>query len=198
MTALERLQNNRNALGMLFMLPAAVLLLLFLTYPLGLGTWLGFTDAKIAQPIDTTKLSNWKDVFPALQKAPGVLVDGNIVMTPCDWGNSSIAYRTDLVDADFNKQPSWTIFTDDNGTDYLVFSNAKGRGTTFVSKLRDSDSLYAEPAVAIGHFSAGREGNAMFKLDGKYYSASSDLHGWNASVAHVIESTAGITGRSAL
>jgi len=46
---LEKLQNNRNALGLLFMLPAAVLLLLFLTYPLGLGTWLGFTDAKIGR-----------------------------------------------------------------------------------------------------------------------------------------------------
>ena len=29
------------------MVPAAGLLLVFLTYPLGLGTWLGFTDAKI-------------------------------------------------------------------------------------------------------------------------------------------------------
>ncbi|HTP74437.1 MAG TPA: sugar ABC transporter permease [Burkholderiaceae bacterium] len=46
---LEKLQNNRNALGLLFMLPAGVLLLLFLTYPLGLGTWLGFTDAKVGR-----------------------------------------------------------------------------------------------------------------------------------------------------
>ena len=46
---LERLQNSRNALGALFMLPAALLLLLFLTYPLGLGVWLGFTDAKIGR-----------------------------------------------------------------------------------------------------------------------------------------------------
>ncbi|RYH69821.1 MAG: sugar ABC transporter permease [Alcaligenaceae bacterium] len=46
---LERFQNNRNALGWAFMLPATVLLLLFLTYPLGLGTWLGFTDAKIGR-----------------------------------------------------------------------------------------------------------------------------------------------------
>ncbi|MBL0085761.1 MAG: sugar ABC transporter permease [Ideonella sp.] len=46
---LERLQNNRNLLGWLFMLPAASLLLLFLTYPLGLGTWLGFTDAKVGR-----------------------------------------------------------------------------------------------------------------------------------------------------
>ncbi len=47
---LEKLQNSRNALGWTFMLPAAVLLLLFLTYPLGLGTWLGFTDAKVGRP----------------------------------------------------------------------------------------------------------------------------------------------------
>ncbi|CAN5913957.1 sugar ABC transporter permease [soil metagenome] len=49
MNLLERFQNNRNALGWAFMLPATVLLLLFLTYPLGLGTWLGFTDAKIGR-----------------------------------------------------------------------------------------------------------------------------------------------------
>src|SRR3954451_8254098 len=41
--------DNKNTLGLLFMLPAGVLLLLFLTYPLGLGTWLGFTDAKIGR-----------------------------------------------------------------------------------------------------------------------------------------------------
>ena len=46
---LEKLQNSRNALGWTFMLPAAALLLLFLTYPLGLGTWLGFTDAKVGR-----------------------------------------------------------------------------------------------------------------------------------------------------
>ena len=47
---LAKLQNSRNALGLLFMAPAALLLLLFLTYPLGLGTYLGFTDAKVGRP----------------------------------------------------------------------------------------------------------------------------------------------------
>jgi multiple sugar transport system permease protein len=46
----SRFFNNRNTLGLMFMLPAATLLLLFLTYPLGLGTWLGFTDTKIGRP----------------------------------------------------------------------------------------------------------------------------------------------------
>ncbi len=46
---LERLQNSHNGLGLVFMLPTGVLLLLFLSYPLGLGVWLGFTDAKIGR-----------------------------------------------------------------------------------------------------------------------------------------------------
>ena len=45
----RHLQNSRNLLGLAFMLPAGVLLLLFLTYPLGLGIWLGFTDTKIGR-----------------------------------------------------------------------------------------------------------------------------------------------------
>ena len=57
---LAKLQNNRNALGLLFMLPAAVLLLLFLTYPLGLGTWLGFTDAKVGRAGEWIGLENYE------------------------------------------------------------------------------------------------------------------------------------------
>lgn len=57
---LEKLQDSRNALGLLFMLPAGVLLLLFLTYPLGLGTWLGFTDAKIGRAGQWVGLENYE------------------------------------------------------------------------------------------------------------------------------------------
>ena len=42
------------------MLPAGVLLLLFLTYPLGLGTWLGFTDAKIGRAGEWIGLENYQ------------------------------------------------------------------------------------------------------------------------------------------
>src|SRR3954471_1390170 len=57
---MERFLNNRNVLGVLFMLPAAVLLLLFLTYPLGLGTWLGFTDAKVGRAGHFIGLENYQ------------------------------------------------------------------------------------------------------------------------------------------
>ncbi len=45
----ERIAENRTILSIVFMAPAAGLLLLFLTYPLGLGIWLGFTDTKIGR-----------------------------------------------------------------------------------------------------------------------------------------------------
>ena len=56
---LERLQNNRNALALAFMLPAGGLLLVFLTYPLGLGLWLGFTDAKVGRSGQWIGLENY-------------------------------------------------------------------------------------------------------------------------------------------
>ncbi len=56
---LQRLQNNRNALGVVFMLPAAIVLLLFLTYPLGLGVWLGFTDTKIGRSGQWVGIENY-------------------------------------------------------------------------------------------------------------------------------------------
>ncbi len=64
MTALlDRLQNNRNALGLLFMLPAGALLLFFLTYPLGLGIWLGFTDTKVGRGGSWVGLENYVFLF---------------------------------------------------------------------------------------------------------------------------------------
>jgi multiple sugar transport system permease protein len=69
-TALSRALESRNVLGLLFMLPAAALLVVFLTYPLGLGTWLGFTDAKVGRAGQWIGLDNfeflWEDAITRL------------------------------------------------------------------------------------------------------------------------------------
>src|SRR5438270_3839974 len=59
-SAMARWLDNRNVLGLLFLFPAAALLLLFLTYPLGLGTWLGFTDTKIGRGGEWIGLENFE------------------------------------------------------------------------------------------------------------------------------------------
>ena len=58
--AWRRLAGNRDWLGFWFMLPAAAILLLFLAYPLGLGVWLSFTDAKIGSPGEFVGLENYE------------------------------------------------------------------------------------------------------------------------------------------
>lgn len=83
-----------------------------------------------------------------------------------------------------------TVFTDDDGSDYLVFSYRNGRGRMYVAKISDADSLSIETATQV-YSGTGREGNAMFKLDGQYYIASSDLHGWNTSQTYVVRSLNG-------
>ncbi len=94
-------------------------------------------------------------------------------------------------------KPGWnqgtgdqTVFTDDDGSDYLVFSYRDGRSRTYVARISDADSLSVEQAVEV-YRGSGREGNAMFKLDGQYYVASSDLHGWNTSQTYLVRSLEG-------
>ena len=43
----------------MFMIPAATILIVFLTYPLGLGIWLGFTDTKIGRGGEWIGLENY-------------------------------------------------------------------------------------------------------------------------------------------
>src|SRR3954467_15743919 len=48
-TRWDQVRTNRNWLGFWFMLPAMAFLIFFLAYPLGLGVWISFTDAKIGR-----------------------------------------------------------------------------------------------------------------------------------------------------
>lgn len=72
-----------------------------------------FKDGGLVDPIDTSRLSNWPDVIEPLKTWSGVVLDGDVVMVPTDWGNSSVIYRTDMVDAEFQANESWSILFDE-------------------------------------------------------------------------------------
>jgi multiple sugar transport system permease protein len=57
------LMQSRGFLGGLFMLPAAIFLIVFLTYPLGLGVWLGFTDTRIGRAGVFIGLENYQSLW---------------------------------------------------------------------------------------------------------------------------------------
>src|SRR6478752_5054466 len=59
-TRWDQLRANRNWLGFWFMLPAMAFLILFLAYPLGLGVWISFTDARIGRPGNFVGIENYE------------------------------------------------------------------------------------------------------------------------------------------
>src|SRR6266852_2651885 len=59
-TTWDQLRTNRNWLGFWFMLPAMAFLILFLAYPLGLGIWISFTDARIGRTGEFIGLENYE------------------------------------------------------------------------------------------------------------------------------------------
>jgi multiple sugar transport system permease protein len=63
LAVLVRLLDHPTMLSVLFMLPAASILLLFLAYPLGLGIWMGFTDVRIGRPGIFIGLENYFSLF---------------------------------------------------------------------------------------------------------------------------------------
>ena len=67
-------------------------------------------DADLIQPIDTSRLSNWGDVFPQLKTLQYITEGDKQFFIPIDWGNTSILYRPDLVDI---KEESWTLLWDE-------------------------------------------------------------------------------------
>ncbi len=64
------------------------------------------------QPLDTSKLSNWNDLVPQLWQLEGNVVNGKPYFAPMDWGQTSITYRTDLVDWQ-GKEQSWGLLWDE-------------------------------------------------------------------------------------
>jgi spermidine/putrescine transport system substrate-binding protein len=49
-------------------------------------------------PLDTSKLTNWNDLFPSMQQLPGVQQDGKVYMEPVDAGTAGIVYNAEVVD----------------------------------------------------------------------------------------------------
>jgi spermidine/putrescine transport system substrate-binding protein len=62
------------------------------------------------QPLDTSKLSHWKDMIPSL-KTIGT-ANGKHYFAAMDWGQTSITYRKDIVDFPDGEE-SWGILWDE-------------------------------------------------------------------------------------
>ncbi len=67
-----------------------------------------WSETGLFQPIDTSRLSNWPDVMPELWDVPYNVTDGKVWLMPWEWGQTSVAYRTDLYDLE-GAEESWDM-----------------------------------------------------------------------------------------
>ncbi len=93
-----------------------------------------YRDQGMIKPIDTSRLSNWPDLFPALYSVKGMSTDGHQWYVPCGWGILSVLYRNDLVEL---KEPSWNLLWDER---------YKGR----ISTITEMDGAVIPAAVMLG------------------------------------------------
>ena len=75
-----------------------------------IGRW---RDAGLIQPIDTSRLSNYGDVFQQLKDLKVVNFEGQTWGVPLAWGNSSVLYRKDLA-PEYVGNDTWEIMWDPN------------------------------------------------------------------------------------
>lgn len=67
-------------------------------------------DAGVIQPIDESRLSNFPDTISSLKNLSNIVVGGKRWWICMDWGQTSITYRSDLVDL---KEESWGLLWDE-------------------------------------------------------------------------------------
>ena len=80
-----------------------------------------------------------------------------------------------------------TVFTDeDTGKSYLIYSYGRGRNKIYVSEIGVKEGKVNLLDCTEIFKGESREGNCMFKYQGKYYMFASNIYGWDSSHAYYL------------
>lgn len=99
--------------------------------------------AGLLRPIDTSRISNWPDVFDSLKKISGTVIDGQRYYVPSEFGNSSVVYRTDLVDPKYREENSWAIMYDERYARKLAFYDSAGAVVQIAARVLGYENIYS-------------------------------------------------------
>lgn len=148
---------------------------------------------------EQTDLTKTKD-YPDVAKESGGEFDGQyyskqVLVLTSDTPTGQFTWNQRINMYDYTGGTSntgdQTVFTDEEtGKSYLVYSYGRGRGKMFLSEIvaQDDGKIGLDKSKSYKIYEgAGREGNCMFKYDGKYYVCASDLYGWNASHGYYLK-----------
>ncbi len=97
-------------------------------------------DAKVLKPVDTSRLQHYGDMWNELKAIPGTVADGKTWIVPFDWGNTSILYRSDLVDI---PEESWTLLYDPRYAGKLSVQNSSDHAVTAAALALGIKNVFA-------------------------------------------------------
>jgi spermidine/putrescine transport system substrate-binding protein len=87
----------------------------------------------IIAPIDTDRLTHWEDYFEPLRNISSTMTgDDEHLFIPWDWGNSSVLYRTDLVDIE---EESWGLLFDERYSGRLTTYDSPQAGVQVAAQV---------------------------------------------------------------
>ena len=94
-------------------------------------------DAGLLQPLDTSRITAWKDILPGISAMKDLMTDasGTAWFLPFDWGNTLLTYRTDKVTPE--EVASLRVFADPKFKDRVTLPD-------------NSDAAYALALLAVG------------------------------------------------
>jgi spermidine/putrescine-binding protein len=94
--------------------------------------------AGVLAPIDTNRLANYDDLWPKLRDVPHAQQDGATWFVPFDCGSTSVLYRTDLVDPEDVKDPSWGLLFNEKYKGRLAMYNGDSTPLEIASRVLGS------------------------------------------------------------
>lgn len=99
-------------------------------------------DAGVIQPMDTSRLSNWENMFPTLKGVNGADADGQQWFAAVDWGNTALLYRSDEID--FGSEPaSWSVLWDEKYAGRISMGNDITDTGIITGLMADAGNPYA-------------------------------------------------------
>lgn len=143
---------------------------------LGKANWLGRMGVTYIQEIEKYALF--------IQHNANILV----ALSDSPTGNFKSDQLLDITEfIGYTGSGDQTVFVDEeSGKSYLVYSKPHGRNRIYISEIGMVDGKVGLKDCTHIFSGEGREGNCMFKHNGKYYMFASNLYGWDSSFAYYL------------
>jgi len=101
-----------------------------------------YYNAGLIQPVDPSRISNWENLAPRMRNLDGAVQDGVQYFVPAEYGNTSIIYRTDMIDQSYLDENSWTILYDDRYANRMAWYDDSGITVAIAGLVKGYDNIW--------------------------------------------------------